>query len=121
MEVAAMNTITGEQKILAILSHIGYFFGGVGLVIVPLIIFFIKKDDYFVYDHAKQAMVAQLVIFLAGAIVGFLSMILIGFLLMPVLVIGGIILFITSIIAAIKAFNGEYYRYPFIQKIVDAF
>jgi uncharacterized Tic20 family protein len=116
-----MNTVTGEQKILAIVSHIGYFLGGVGLVIVPLIIFLIKKDDYFVYDHAKQAMIAQLVIFVAGAVVGLLSMILVGFLLMPLLALGGIILFVTSIIASIKAFDGEYYRYPFIQKIVDAF
>jgi len=113
--------ISGEQKILAIISHVGYLVGGIGLVIVPLIIFFLKKDDYFVYYHAKQALIAQLVMFIAGAIVSALCMVFVGFLLLPVLALVGIIFFVTSIIGAVKAFQGEYYRYPFIQRIVAAF
>ncbi len=111
--------ITGEQKLLAIAAHLTYFLGGLGFVIAPLIIFLIKRDDPFIADHAKQALVAHLVMLIAGAVTGLLSMLLIGLLLVPVLVLLCIALLVTSIIASLKALNGEYYRYPLIQGIVE--
>jgi len=114
-----MNTITGEQKILAILAHISYFVGGVGFIIAPLVIFLLKKEDYFVYEHAKQALVAHIAILVTSCIVGLSCMLLIGILLLPVIGILWIVLLVTSIIGAIAAFNGEEYQYPFIQKFVN--
>jgi len=114
-----MNTITGEQKVLAILAHISYFIGGLGFIIAPLIIFLLKKDDYFVYEHAKQALVAHIAIFATSCIVGILCTLLIGVLLIPVIGILWIILLVTSIIGAMKALNGEEYQYPFIQRFVN--
>jgi uncharacterized Tic20 family protein len=63
------QTITGEQKLLAIIAHLAYFLGGLGFVIAPLVIFLLKKDDVFVYDHAKQALVAHLVILAVSVLV----------------------------------------------------
>ena len=114
-----MNIITGEQKILSILAHISYFLGGLGFIIAPLIIFLVKKDDYFVYEHAKQALVAHIAILAASCLVGLLCMLLIGVLLLPVIGILWIVLLVTSIIGAVKALNGEEYQYPFTQKIVN--
>ena len=114
-----MNTITGEQKILAILAHISYFIGGLGFIIAPLIIFMLKKDDYFVYEHAKQALVAHIAIFATSCIVGVLCTVLIGVLLLPVIGILWIVLLVTSVIGALKALNGEEYQYPFIQRFVN--
>lgn len=111
--------ITGEQKLLAIAAHLTYFLGGLGFVIAPLVIFLVKRDDPFIADHAKQALVAHLVMLVAGIVTGLLSMILIGLLLVPVLVLLGIALLVTSIIASLKALNGEYYQYPLIQGIVE--
>ncbi|WP_110955034.1 DUF4870 domain-containing protein [Anaerosinus massiliensis] len=114
-----MNEITGEQKLLAILAHIAYFLGGLGFIIAPLIIFLFKKDDDFVYEHAKQALVAHLTILTISFIVSFLCMLVIGVFLLPIVAIFWIILLVTSIIAASKALNGESYQYPLIQKLVD--
>lgn len=111
--------ITGEQKLLAIIAHLAYFFGGLGFIIAPLVIFLLKKDDPFVYDHAKQALVAHLVILAASAFVGILCLVLIGILLLPVLFVLWLLLFVTSLLAAWQAATGGYYRYPFIQDLVD--
>lgn len=113
--------VTTEQKILAILCHLGYLIGAVSLIIVPLIIFFWKKDDPFVRDHAKQALVAQTVLAVLGLVVSVLCIILIGLLLVPVLAVVYILFLICAFIGAYRAFNGEYYRYPFIQDLVEKF
>jgi len=114
-----MNGITGEQKLLAILAHISYFLGGLGFIIAPLVIFILKKNDTFVYEHAKQALIAHLAILATSFIVGSLCILLIGVLLLPIMAILWLILLVTSIIAASKALNGEYYQYPLIQSLVN--
>lgn len=114
-----MPFVTTEQKLLAIVAHLAYFFGGLGFVIAPLAILIWKKDDPFVYHHAKQALVAQGVLLIASLAVGLLSMLLIGLLLVPILALAGIALVLTSLFAAYSALNGELYRYPCIQPIVD--
>jgi uncharacterized Tic20 family protein len=113
-----MTHVTGEQKILALLAHISYFIGGIGFILAPLLLFLLKKDDYFVYEHAKQALVAHLSILAASFIVGISCMLLIGIVLLPIIGILWIILLFTSVIGAIKALNGEEYQYPFIQEFV---
>ena len=114
-----MPDISGEQKLMAIAAHISYLIGGLGFVAVPLILYLLKKDDPFVYDHARQALVAHLALLAAGGVAGILSFLLIGLLLWPVVIVLGFLLVITSIIAAFKALNGEYYRYPLIQSIAE--
>lgn len=114
-----MNMITAEQKVLAILAHISYFLGGLGFIIAPLVIFLVKKDDCFVYEHAKQALIAHIVILSTSCIVGLLCMLLIGVLLLPIISILWIIFLVTSVIGALKALNGEEYQYPFIQTFVN--
>ena len=111
--------ITGEQKLLAILAHLAYLLGGLGFIIGPLIIFLIKKDDSFVYEHAKQALVAHLAILTVSIVSGVLCFLLVGLLLLPVIAILWLLLIITSIIAAIKAADGQLYEYPLIQKLVN--
>lgn len=114
-----MNPITGEQKILSILAHISYFIGGIGFIIAPLLIFLLKKDEPFVSEHAKQALVAHVAILVLSCIVGALCMLLIGVLLIPVVSILWLVLLVTSVLGAIKALNGEEYQYPFIQSLVN--
>lgn len=112
-------TVSSEQKILAITAHIAYMLGGLGFIIAPLLIFLFRKDDPFVNHHAKQALVAHLAILVLSAIISFLCMVVIGVLLVPIVAILWIVLVVTSIIATVKALNGEQYYYPFIQQIVD--
>jgi uncharacterized Tic20 family protein len=114
-----MYDATGEQKFYAIIAHLGYLLGGAGLVIAPLVIFLLKKDDPFVYDHAKQALVSHLAILALSLVISFLCALLIGVLLLPVLAVFWVVLVITSFIASYRALSGELYRYPLIQGIVD--
>ena len=114
-----MNPITGEQKVLAILAHISYFIGGVGFILAPLVLFLLKKDDYFVYEHAKQALIAHLFILATSFIIWVSCLLVIGIVLLPIIAILWLILLITSVIGAIKALNGEEYKYPFIQQFVN--
>jgi len=116
-----MNTITGEQKLFAIIAHTAYFLGGVGFIIAPLILLLLKKEDPFVYNHAKQALVAHLALLIASIVVSLLCTILIGVLLVPILVVLWIGLIITSLIAAVYALNGKPYHYPLIQTLIAKF
>lgn len=111
--------ITGEQKLLAILAHLAYLLGGLGFIIAPLVIFLLRKEDPFVYYHAKQALVAHLAILAASVITSLLCILLIGFLLVPVLALLWLLLLITSIIAAVKSTDGQFYEYPLIQRFVN--
>jgi hypothetical protein len=113
--------ITGEQKLLALTAHIAYLLGGLGFIIAPLVILLLKKEDPFVYDHAKQALVAHLMLVVVSAGISLLCIIVVGVLLLPVLAILWVGLFITSLIASSKAINGELYHYPLIQKLVNKF
>lgn len=115
------TTVSGEQKLFAITAHIAYLLGGLGFIIAPLLILLLRKDDPFVNHHAKQALVAHLAILILSAIVSFLCTILIGVLLLPILVILWLVLLVTSVIASIRALNGEEYYYPLIQSIVNKF
>ena len=114
-----MTIVTTEQKLWSIAAHLSYFFGGLGFVIAPLLIYFLKKEDLFVADHAKQALVAHIFILLAGSVVGMLSVLLIGILLWPIFFLLLLGLLVTSLVAAWKALDGELYRYPLIQGVVN--
>ncbi|HMM22234.1 MAG TPA: DUF4870 domain-containing protein [Selenomonadales bacterium] len=114
-----MDSISGEQKLLALIAHLSYFLGGLGFIIAPLVIFLLKKDDPFVYDHARQALVAHIALLAVSVVTGLLCMVLIGVLLVPVLIFLFVVLVVTSIIASLRALDGQLYRYPFIQGLVD--
>jgi uncharacterized Tic20 family protein len=113
------NCVSSEQKLLAIIAHVSYFIGGLGFIIAPLVIYLYKKDDAFVQEHAKQALVSHIFMLVISGITCVLCTIFIGFLLVPVLVIIGLVFVISSVIAAIKAADGKMYYYPLIQSFVE--
>lgn len=115
------SIITGEEKFLAILAHLSYLLGGLGFIIAPLVIFLLKKDTVFVYQHAKQALTAHLVILVLSFATGLLCSLLVGLLLLPLLAVIWLGLVITSIIAAVRAADGQFYEYPLIQSLVQKF
>jgi uncharacterized Tic20 family protein len=82
----------------------------IGGVIAPLIIWQIKKDQRpFVDQHGKEALnfqISMLIYFVVAALLWFVC---IGMVLVPLVAIADIVF---AIIAAVKAANGETYRYP---------
>jgi len=97
------------------LAHLlGLLFGVLG----SLIYWIINKDKNeipFVQDQAQEVLNFQLNVFGAVIISGILMVIIIGIFLMPLVVLAALVL---SIIGAIKANNGEVYRYPFIIRLI---
>jgi len=95
-----------------------------GNVLGPLLIWQIKKNEFpSVEEHGKAALNFQLTVLIAlfvGIIASvLLSFVCIGFLLIPVVVAVGLCGLIFAIIAAIKASNGEAYRYPCSLKLIS--
>lgn len=91
----------------------------------PLIIYLIKKDegDPFVRDQAAEALNFNLSFFIylaVGSIVTFvLILVLIGLLLLPLLAAMIVAWVVFVIIGAVRANNGELYRYPLTIRFVS--
>jgi uncharacterized Tic20 family protein len=102
-----------EARTLAMLGHLSAFSGFVipfGHILGPLLIWLIKREDHpFVDDQAKEALNFQLSMSLYYLIGLVLILALIGFLILPALVVFSIVV---MIMGAIRANNGERYRYP---------
>jgi len=112
---APTGTAPADQRTMALVAHIlGIFTWFIG----PLIIWMINKDDSsksFVTDQAKEALNFQITITIAMLISFVLMVVIIGGLLAPLV---GILNLVFCIIAAVKANNGEAYRYPFTLRLI---
>ncbi|GAA4506871.1 DUF4870 domain-containing protein [Brevibacterium yomogidense] len=110
---AAYWKASQDDKTMSVLSHVGAMLVS---AIVPLIVFLIKKDDSpFVREHTRQSLNLQIMLIIAGFVSSLLTIVLIGFVLLPIVVVVGWVL---QIIAAVKAYNGEMYRIPFVIDII---
>lgn len=103
---------TADEKTWGMLAHLSAIIAGfVGLPFLgPLLVLLIKgKESTWVEKQAKEALNFQITATVA-LVVAFVTVIcLVGFVLAPLLGLGVLVL---SIIGAIKANNGEMYRYP---------
>ena len=106
-------TSVKEEKQLAMFCHISTFIGWVfpfGNIIAPLIIWLIKKEEMpFVDDQGKEVLNFQISIILYVLISVVLIFIVIG---IPILILIMLFNAIATIIGAIKAADGVYFRYP---------
>ena len=90
----------------------------------PLIIYLVKRDDDpYVRDQAAEALNFNLSVFIylvAGGIVTFvLILLIVGLLLLPLLAAAVIAWLVLVIVAAVKASNGQVYRYPLTIRFVS--
>ena len=110
--------IPQEDRGLALATHLSGLAGyliPLGGVLVPIIIWVVKKDSRLIATIAKQAILLNVIAFLAICFALVLS---ITIILIPVAVVLGIVVGLAAIalpiIGAIKANDGVYYRYPLI-------
>ncbi len=104
-----------EDRTMALVAHL---LGILTSFIGPLIIWLINKDknpNSFVVDQSKEALNFQITILIIYIIGIILSVILIGAL---INLLAWIACIVFSIIAAVKANNGEAYRYPFALRLI---
>lgn len=111
-------TIAPEERALATLTHLSGLAGYIvplGGVLVPIIIWMAKKDSPVISSIAKQAVLLNLIVFLlvCAGFVLFLTILLI-----PAVIVAWCILGLAAvalpIVGAIKAADGNYYRYPVV-------
>ena len=108
-----------EQRTMGMLCHLLAFSGYVipfGHLIGPLVMWLVKKDESaFVDANGKESLNFQITLTIATVVSGILCLLRIGFLLLPVVFVGGIVL---TIIASIKANEGKVYRYPVCLRLI---
>lgn len=97
----------------AMLCHLAALSGYLipfGNILGPLIVWAVKKDDSpFINDQGKEVLNFQLTMSIGFIVCFVLIFILIGVFLVVVL---GIFVLIMTIVGAINANDGKYYRYP---------
>jgi uncharacterized protein len=106
-------SITPDDKNIWILMIIGGMFFG---FIPPLVVYFFKSENQFLKTVAKDNLNFQLSLLIYGFVAAMLLILLIGFLLLPIVLIGGLVI---QILAALAASNGEKYNYPLTIKILS--
>lgn len=98
---------TKDERTMAMLCHLLTFVAG---FIGPLIIWLVKKEESpFVDDHGKAALNFQISLFIYMMISVVLMLVIVGIFTAMAL---GLLSVVCTIIAAVRAHNGEHYKYP---------
>jgi len=104
---------SSDDRLLATLIYVTSFFT---TIIGPLIIWLIKRDEStFIDYHGKEYLNFIISFTVYGFVAGISILLVIGILLIPAVAIGGIVL---TIVAAVKAYQGEWYRIPLIFRLL---
>ena len=107
--------LNGDEKALVILCHLSGFLG-VGFIL-PLVVYLIKKQEGGpVAVQSKEVLNFHISLLIYALCISPLCLVFVGFVLLPVLAIGALVL---AIIAAIKASDGVAYRYPLCIRFIS--
>ena len=99
------------------LSQLSSWVIGPFAIIVTLVLWLARKDDSpFLDDHGREAMNFTITMLIYSIIVGVLFFVGIGICLLPVLLVFEIV---AVIIAATRAANGQFYRYPMTIRFIS--
>lgn len=119
-EPLATGAPSAEERQWAMFAHLSALAGLLipfGSIIGPLVIWLIKKDTMpFVNDQGKEALNFNITVAIAAIVCWVLIFVLIGFLLLPALVIAWLVF---VILGTIKANEGTSYRYPFTLRLIN--
>lgn len=108
-----------EARQWAMFCHLSALLGifiPFGSLIAPLVIWQVKREsDPFIDAQGKEALNFQITVAIASAISLLLMVVVIGFFLFGLVAIGALVL---TIIAGVKANEGQPYRYPFTWRLI---
>lgn len=118
---AQAPAISKEERNWAMGAHLSSFAGWLGIpfanIIAPLVIWMVKKDEMpFAAEHAKECLNFQITMTIGILICAVLMLVLIGIVGLIALAVIDVIF---TIIAAIRAGEGQHYRYPFTLRFVS--
>jgi uncharacterized Tic20 family protein len=112
---------TAEERQWALVAHLSGLvasaLGGFGFL-GPLVVWLVKKDQsVFVADQAKEALNFQIAVTIALLVsFGIAIVTCVGAILLPIVGIGSLVF---SIVAAVEANKGVYYRYPYSIRLIQ--
>ena len=96
---------------------LGVFFHFPGHLLGPLILWLVKRDSSPELDaHGKEAVNFQISMLIYNVIAAVFCLILVGFVFLAIL---WVLNAVFAIIAAIKASDGEFYRYPMTIRFIQ--
>jgi uncharacterized Tic20 family protein len=99
-----------------LIALVGLAGNGIGFLLGPLILWLIKREDHpFIDEQGKEAVNFQITMCIAFFVAALMIFVVIGIVLLPILALLDVIL---TIVATIKAANGEHYRYPFAIRFI---
>lgn len=109
-----------DERNWAMIGHLSALIGMVvpfGSVIAPLVVWQLKKDTMpFAGEQAREALNFNITAGIAALVSMALMVVVIGFLLLPIVVL---VWLVFTIIAALAASRGENYRYPLTLRLVN--
>ena len=121
-ETDPQKTVTDkDEKMWAMFCHLASFAGLVfplvGNIIGPLVVWLLKRDEYpLVYDQGKEAINFNISMSIYYIISIILIVVLIG---IPILFCLFIFDLVVTIIAMVKASEGEKFRYPMAIRLIN--
>jgi uncharacterized protein len=103
-----------DERMWGMLCHLSALSGLIipfGNLIGPLVVYTLKKDEYaFVADQGKESLNFQISVLIYLMISGIAVLLLVGIFFLLFVPFIAIIL---TVLAGVRANDGEYYRYPF--------
>ena len=121
------ETSPKDENTWSVLAHLSVFLNIVTGFLGPvaaLVIWLMYKDrSPRISFHALQSLLYQaawmLILMVGWTVAGILTIVLIGFLLFPVMIVATVVPFIHMGYAAYKVSQGVDYRYPFVADLID--
>jgi uncharacterized protein len=112
--------LTSDERNWGMAAHLSSLSGFViplGNIIGPLVVWLIKREQYpYVDAQGKEAVNFNISILIYGIVSAILILLLVGILLIIAVLIAWLVL---TIVAAVKAANGEGYRYPLTIRFIS--
>lgn len=115
------DSLSSEEKNWGMACHIAALaaflipFGG--SIAGPLIIWLLKRNESsFIDENGKEAVNFQITMAIAAFIAGILVFVAVGFVLLPIV---GVVWLVLTIIGAVKASDGQRYKYPFALRLIN--
>lgn len=113
---------TKTERVLAMILHLSGFLNGMLPLIIPLLIWFLKKEEsFFIKEHGRSAINFQLSVIILGAIATLFITLTIGLGALIVFPLGIVFLLLYIyfiVMATIAANNGQLYTYPIGWEII---
>ena len=123
-DVPAVGDVDGyepdhEEKTTSMIAHLLGFAGlavPFGSIIGPLVVYLVKRDESaYIEDQAREALNFQIWMAIAFVVSAVLILVGIGIVLLPLV---GLAWLVGTIVGALRAKDGEWYRYPWTVRLV---